>query len=115
MSQARGVPPHIEFSPVVRGTEGMEVEELATNEQDPSFAPFKGSRFVVPVGAATDLDQHDVRECWFIASGTGALEYDGRVVRVAARDVVHMDSQRPHRVVNDGTEPLSVFSVWWAP
>jgi mannose-6-phosphate isomerase-like protein (cupin superfamily) len=109
-----GEAPHLTFASPTRGAEGMVVEELSTNEQ-PSFAPFKASRWVVPVTGASDVDQHVVKEIWFIASGIGVLEYDGRTVHVAARDVLHMESQKPHRVVNVGAEPLVVFSVWWQP
>src|SRR5262249_59169164 len=95
------------------GSEGMIVEELAMNTVMPSAAPFKASRFVVPPGGATDRDVHEVRECWFIASGHGMLEYDGMVVRVAPRDMLFLDSFKSHLVRNDGREPLVVFSIWW--
>ncbi len=78
------------------------------------LAPFKGSRFIVYPNETSPIDIHDVKECWFIASGTGVVKYDGESTReVKPGDVLLFSSQQSHEVFNNGSENLVVFSVWW--
>lgn len=76
-------------------------------------APFSSSMVIVPPGAATDVDVHDVVETWFVGSGEGAVEYAGEEHLVHAGDAFHFATRRPHRVRSIGSAPLLVFSVWW--
>ena len=78
------------------------------------LTPFKGSKFIVYPNQSSPVDIHDVKECWFIASGTGILTYretSGKSVK--AGDVLLFDSQESHKIFNNGTIDLVVFSVWW--
>ena len=78
------------------------------------IAPFNGSKWVVKPNESSPLDIHDVRECWFIASGTGILTYKDELKgEVKPGDVLYFNSQESHKVFNNGTEDLLVFSVWW--
>ncbi|MEK2494401.1 cupin domain-containing protein [Kitasatospora purpeofusca] len=77
-------------------------------------APFSSSVFVLPPGAVTDPDVHDVLETWFVAAGEGDVEYAGATHPVATGDCFHFAGRRPHRVRNTGTTALTVFSVWWS-
>ncbi|MEW2485787.1 cupin domain-containing protein [Streptomyces sp. NPDC048411] len=77
-------------------------------------APFSSSVFVVPPGAVTDIDVHDVVETWFVGSGEGTVEYAGQQHPVRTGDSFHFATRRPHRVRSTGSTPLTVFSVWWS-
>ncbi|WP_052498957.1 cupin domain-containing protein [Streptomyces vietnamensis] len=77
-------------------------------------APFSSSVFVLPPGTSTDVDLHDVVETWFVGSGEGRLEHEGKAHLVVTGDSFHFASREPHRVHNTGSTPLTVFSVWWS-
>ena len=95
--------------------ETMVVDEIDLGHTaDQAIAPFKGSKWVVKPNEWSPLDIHDVRECWFIASGTGIVTYKEEFKEaVKAGDVLYFNSQESHKVFNNGTEDLLVFSVWW--
>jgi methionyl-tRNA synthetase len=78
------------------------------------IAPFKGSKFIVYPSQTSPLDIHDVKECWFVASGTGIVTYNGQQTEeIKPGDVLYFESQQSHDVYNNGTENLMIFSVWW--
>jgi mannose-6-phosphate isomerase-like protein (cupin superfamily) len=83
--------------------------------QTDATPPFKASRFVVPAGATSDEDRHDVCEVWMVASGEGEVLVDGRSLSVRAGDVVLFASNEGHQVHNTGPDPFEAFSVWWPP
>ena len=79
-------------------------------------APVRMSRFELAPGARSPLDEHDEREMWMFAQGSGMLSYRGQPpVRVAAGDVVELEAGASHTLHNIGSEPLIVFSIWWMP
>jgi len=102
------------LEPEITGT-AMKVEEVnLAGAGSPSVAPFKSSRFVVYPGEASPLDLHDVKECWFIAGGSGILTYDDQTsMPVKAGDVLFYDTRKSHTVFNNGKENLMIFAVWW--
>ncbi len=107
--------PRLSFlSPEIFG-HAMVVDEIDLgHESEQPVAPFKGSKFIVYPNETSPLDIHDVKECWFIASGSGIVTYNGdRKEAVKPGDVLFFDSQQSHEVFNNGTENLLVFSVWW--
>ncbi len=104
--------PQLDYFPPFSGAEGSEVFEV--NLHDAVKAPFKASRWYVSPGFSSPIDQHQVRECWFIASGKGVLTFDGSVEGdIQAGDVIHFAPMESHEVYNSGNEPLIIFSVWW--
>ncbi|MEM0998142.1 MAG: cupin domain-containing protein [Bacteroidota bacterium] len=106
--------PLLAFGAAVEEASGMSLEEAFWNDQDDRPVPVKMSRWTVVPGGRSPVDQHSVRECWMIASGTGTLRYrDREDVPVRAGDVLYFDSQQSHELINDSTEPISVFSIWW--
>ncbi|MBT2504250.1 cupin domain-containing protein [Curtobacterium sp. ISL-83] len=92
---------------------GEPVEGYRLDEEHP--APFKASRWSLAPGFTSDWDQHDVIELWFVSAGTGIVSHGGVTFRVNTGDAVYMPSRTRHRVHNDGTEPITLFSAWWAP
>lgn len=88
---------------------GMVVEKVAGA---PGW-PFAASRFEVPPGATSDVDQHDEPELWLVREGTGTITSGETTVSVGPGAMVHFPSRVPHRVTNTGSGPLLAFSVWW--
>ena len=95
--------------------QAMMVEEVKLfHESEQPLAPFKSSRLVEYPGKTSPLDLHDVKECWFIASGEGIVTYDGAdEVSVKPGDVLYYDSRKSHSITNTGNKELLIFSVWW--
>jgi mannose-6-phosphate isomerase-like protein (cupin superfamily) len=92
----------------------MKLEEILLNQDPKSGLPAHMSRWEVGPGGSSPLDHHRVRECWFIASGSGELTFKGEEkMEVAAGDILYFDSWESHEVKNTGQTTLSVFSIWW--
>ncbi|MBC7886375.1 MAG: cupin domain-containing protein [Ferruginibacter sp.] len=93
----------------------MVVDEIDLgHESGQPIAPFKGSKFIVYPNQTSPLDIHDVKECWFIAAGSGIVTCNGATEKaVNPGDVLFFNSQQSHQVFNNGPENLLVFSVWW--
>ncbi|MFE5943001.1 cupin domain-containing protein [Streptomyces sp. NPDC056480] len=97
--------------PEIPGPDGITLRE---HDLTGVPAPFSSSVFVVPPGAATDVDVHGVVETWFIGAGEGHVEYAGDAYPVRTGDSFHFATRERHRVRNSGTGALTVFSVWWS-
>ena len=94
---------------------GVKVSIVNVQAEGKQCTPFEVSRIVIAPNTWTPMDQHEVKECWFISSGNGLLEYDGQEpVSVGAGDVLLYDSQHSHRIYNAGVDDLVVFSLWWS-
>lgn len=93
---------------------GMTVEYMAFGSGgSESRLPFEGSRFWVPAGETSELDEHAVAEIWMVRSGTGTvLSADSRT-DVGPGDALYYPPWVPHQVTNTGEGPLEVFSLWW--
>jgi mannose-6-phosphate isomerase-like protein (cupin superfamily) len=76
-------------------------------------AGFKMSFWSLTPGLWTDWDQHDVLEVWLVAGGSGTVWREDDPTAVSVGDAVFMPSRTRHRLHNDGTEPMRLFSVWW--
>ena len=84
------------------------------NELQQAFTPFKGSKFIVYPAQTSPPDIHDVKECWFVASGCGLVTCDGeQKMAIKPGDVLYFKPQQRHEVWNNGTENLLIFSIWW--
>lgn len=92
----------------------MKVDEINLMTHNRHIAPFKASRFEVYPGQTSPSDQHEVRECWFIAQGAGDVLYNGKeTVPVTQGDVLYFESHQTHEITNTGKVNLVIFSVWW--
>ena len=76
-------------------------------------APFKSSLITVEIGASTPVDQHQVRECWYIISGTGKLNYQGKEQNVGPEQMLFFESHHSHFIQNTSNEALKILSLWW--
>lgn len=105
----------LSFLPPELYDNAMVVDEIDLgHESEHPIAPFKGSKFIVYPNETSPLDIHDVKECWFIASGSGIVTYNGELKEaVKPGDVLFFDSQQSHQIFNNGTANLMIFSVWW--
>jgi mannose-6-phosphate isomerase-like protein (cupin superfamily) len=93
--------------------EGMSLSVYDMPGADRPLAPVEISHWSLVAGADSGDDQHGVRELWLIATGRGEMTCGGRRLAVAAGDVVSIEPNQPHRLVNTGDHPVEVFSVWW--
>ena len=107
-------PVKITYGAAERMPSGMVVEEApaAPVTQGPEW-PFRTSRFSVPHGARSELDQHEVVEVWMVRSGAGIVYSGGTATAVGPGESVFFPSMVPHQVETTSAEPLEVFSAWW--
>jgi mannose-6-phosphate isomerase-like protein (cupin superfamily) len=92
----------------------MAVEEASApmGETDRGW-PFSTSRFRVPPGSVSELDQHEVAEIWMVRSGAGNVRSGDDIITIAAGESVFFPSMVPHQVETTSSSPLEVFSIWW--
>ena len=68
---------------------------------------------VVPAGTARKAAlKHEGEEFMYVLNGHVALEYSAEVHRLNTGDSAYFDGQLEHRLVNSGTEPAEVLSVF---
>lgn len=73
------------------------------------------ARARVEPGITTALHSLDGLECYYILSGTGAMEIDGREMgEVSAGDTIVIPEKSPQRITNTGEEDL-IFLCFCAP
>lgn len=92
---------------------GMLLDMFNMPGGDRPVAPFEASRWSLERGADSGIDQHPVRELWLIAAGRGVMTCGGMTLEVSAGDVMSIEPNQPHTLVNTGDSPVEVFSVWW--
>ncbi len=95
------------------GLSGIHYGEFATEYRGQGVTPFRAAQFSVTPGTKTPRDVHDVRECWYVLSGRGELEYGNDICQVEAGQLVFFESQVTHRVHNTGIADLHILSLWW--
>ena len=76
--------------------------------------PFRCSKFRIDAGARTSLDSHAVSELWFVASGDVTVYIEDQPQAAVSGDVLHFKPWQKHCVVNAGSSPALIFSVWWS-
>jgi mannose-6-phosphate isomerase-like protein (cupin superfamily) len=93
---------------------GMQLRRIDLEALQRSSAPFRMSSFSLTPGARSPRDVHSEKEIWMIAAGAGDLTFDdATVMGVSAGDVLDLPARCGHSLLNTGTGPLLVFSVWW--
>lgn len=102
--------PRVEVSP------GTTVDELVLGEEMAlAPIPVRISWIHVHPGHTSPVDVHQVREVWLVASGNGVLRCGEARVFLSAGETFFFDSGVPHAVFNDGSEVLTLVSLWWSP
>jgi len=105
---------HAQFREAERVCDGMTLSRVDMARLRGGPAPVRMSRFELAPGAHSPLDNHEDREMWMFAQGSGRLSYCGAPpVEVRAGDVVEFEADSSHTLHNTGSEPLVVFSIWW--
>lgn len=92
---------------------GVTLSEVSLPSEVNSKLPFNIAEFHVEPGGATTLESHAVRELWYVLDGQGRMpgtEVDRVIVR---GDLLFMESQVPHSVVNDGPLAFKALAIWW--
>lgn len=75
-------------------------------------AGYKVKRIVVLPGKRLSYQLHARRaEHWFGVSGTGSVTLDDETLGLTAGSAVDVPMGAPHRVANDGDEPLVFIEV----
>ena len=70
----------------------------------------------IPPGGEIGMETHDhVEQTLFFLSGTGRAILDGVESRVQPGDAVVVTPGTRHNVVNDGREPLKVYTIYTPP
>ena len=64
-------------------------------------------------GASSAPDLHDQDEVMLVLSGTGTVLLDDERDAITAGDVVVLERNREHTVVNDGLEALTWIALYW--
>jgi mannose-6-phosphate isomerase-like protein (cupin superfamily) len=110
MTAVKPIP--LSFLPATHAPSGMKVDEVDFSSAA-GHRPFSASRFSVPPGATSELDQHDVAEMWMVAHGKGEVLSGDQKIEVGSGDLILLPGQVPHRLHNTGPDSIEVFSVWW--
>jgi mannose-6-phosphate isomerase-like protein (cupin superfamily) len=64
-------------------------------------------------GASSAPDLHDQDEVMLVLAGKGTVLLDDEREPIAAGDVVVLERNREHTVVNDGLEALTWIALYW--
>lgn len=83
------------------------------------FAPDKGnvaeitfSHVLLPVSGRTDSHTHDRPELIFVVSGEGVCVNGGQQTPVAADVALWVPAGEPHQIINTGSQPLKLATVF---
>ena len=105
--------PVLALEEIVTGIPGTTYGEFDTSRLGALRGSLRAAHMILAPGGTTPLDAHEVRECWYVARGSGVLELDGRPQRLQPGQLVFFDSGQTHRLHNDGAAELVVLSLWW--
>ena len=105
--------PILPFNPEDLGLPGIGYGEFDLTGLADEKAPFRTSLISIEVGGESPLDEHAVRECWYIIRGTGILTYQGEEHTVKQKQLLFFESHHSHFVHNTGDEELLLLSIWW--
>ncbi|MDJ0676461.1 MAG: cupin domain-containing protein [Calothrix sp. MO_167.B42] len=75
---------------------------------------FQASRFTVDPDCSSPPEKHEVHEMWFISEGKGKLSYDKQEMQIKQNDFVYFEPNKTHQVINDSSEMMVIFSIWWS-
>ena len=76
-------------------------------------APFECSWAVADPRTRSKLHSHHEQEIFIAVKGSAVLEIDGEQEPFNAGDVAYFKPGKEHRLLNDGDEEFTFYSVWW--
>jgi len=95
-------------------TDATEVYNFAKIFKEKQLSDVNLIRFIVNPNYLSTLDQHKVKEYWYLAKGNGLLYIDGREVEAKEGEVYFFDSFVTHQIKNTSTDSkLEILSIWW--
>ena len=99
--------------PLVEVCPNVTVEEIIMMKNEDSIAPYKASIFIIKPGAESPLDFHEVKECWVVVDGIGALQCNENQFDIKQGDAIYFEPFDKHLVKNIGSVDLKIISTWW--
>jgi mannose-6-phosphate isomerase-like protein (cupin superfamily) len=76
-------------------------------------APFEGSWALARPRSRSTLHSHHEHEIFIAVRGSATIECDGKRAAFRAGDVAFFRPGLEHRLLNDGNEEFTFYSVWW--
>jgi quercetin dioxygenase-like cupin family protein len=73
-----------------------------------------GTTTLLP-GQAANWHSHNCAEQILLLEGSARVEYEGGSFDVATHDISYIPGGIPHRFVNTGTEPMTMFFIYDSP
>lgn len=66
-------------------------------------------------GEEIGRETHDVEQCFFVVDGDGRVEAGGDTISLSDGDVACVPGGTAHNIVNAGSEPLKLFTLYSPP
>ncbi len=92
---------------------GMACQRLIPWSSAADEPPLGAMACFLDAGASSAPDLHDQDEVMLVLSGTGTVLLDGEREAITAGDVVVLERNREHTVVNDGLAALTWIALYW--
>lgn len=106
--------PKVTFNKPQSSKKGVYLHIADFQAKNKSINPFKGGKFIVQPMKTSNLDEHQVQECWMVAKGSGILSYENRKVEIFEGDFLFYTPLKKHQVFNSSkSEDLIIYTVWW--
>lgn len=78
--------------------------------------PFNSSLFEIEPRHESICDSHQVKELWYIISGTGLAKIGNTTFQIDKQDTIYIPPNTKHSVINtDHERNLEIISVWFKP
>ena len=69
----------------------------------------------IPPGEDIGEETHDADQTTFFVSGEGQAKLDGKGTKVSANHLLVIPKGTKHNIINNGSEPLKLFSIYAPP
>ena len=69
----------------------------------------------IPPGEDIGEETHDADQTTFFVSGEGQAKLDGKGTKVSANHLLVIPKGTKHNIINNGDEPLKLFSIYAPP
>ncbi len=69
----------------------------------------------IPPGEDIGEETHDADQTTFFVSGEGQAKLDGKGTKVSSNHLLVIPKGTKHNIINNGSEPLKLFSIYAPP